>query len=517
MNKYAHETGHETKQSKERSDSIGPSNCDVESGSVIVTEKHRRHGDEALNFLKNHHDVSPLTAEDERKLVRKIDWKIMPLMWCCYCLQYLDKTLVNYAAVMGLYDDANITTSQFSNLALIFYVSYLALEFPHGYGMQRLPTAKYLGAAVILWGLVTALTCICKNYGALVATRVLLGCFESAVAPSLILITSMWYKKKEQPLRTGIWYLGVGTGTIIGSLISFGFQHYTSASFTSWQIMFLVVGLVTVAVGITVVIFLPDNPMSSKLTPVEKVWAIERLRENQTGIENTHFKWHQVRECFTDPQTWLLSLITISSNVPNGAVSSYQASLIKSFGFNSKTTALLQLPSGAVSIISILTATFLAGRFDQRGLNVVTLLIPGMIGGALMAFLPANNKVGKLLGNYLTNCIGASLPLLYSWVAANIAGHTKKVTMNAILLMSFCLGNIIGPLTFRQEDAPDFVPAKISIIVTCAVAAGLALLLRVYYTQQNKRRDARADLSQVAVEDFLDLTDRVNKNFRYKL
>lgn len=165
--------------------------------------------------------------------------------------------------------------------------------------MQKLPTAKYLGTAVILWGLVTALTCVCKNYGALVATRVLLGCFESAVAPSLILITSMWYKKKEQPLRTGIWYLGVGMGTIVGSLISFGFQHYYSPTFTSWQIMFLIVGLVTIAVGIAgrlirtfvshvliypVVLILPDNPMSSRLTPAEKVWAIERLRENQTGM-----------------------------------------------------------------------------------------------------------------------------------------------------------------------------------------------------------------------------------------
>ena len=110
---------------------------------------------------------------------------------------------------------------------------------------------KYLGTCVALWGLVTALTCVCKNYGALVATRVLLGCFESAVAPSLILITGMWYKKQEQPLRTGIRYLGVGTGTMIGALISFGFQHYYSPTFTSWQIMFLVVGLITVALGIT--------------------------------------------------------------------------------------------------------------------------------------------------------------------------------------------------------------------------------------------------------------------------
>lgn len=257
--------------------------------------------------------------------------------------------------------------------------------------------------------------------------------------------------------------------------------------------------------------------MSSRLTPEEKVWAIERLRENQTGIENTHFKFYQVLECFKDPQTWMLSLITISSNVPNGAVSSYQATLIKSFGFDSKTTALLQLPSGVVSIISILTATYLAGRFNQRGLNVVTLLIPGMLGGCLMAFLPGESKAGKLIGNYLTNCIGASLPLLYSWVAANYAGHTKKVTMNAILLMSFCLGNIIGPLTFRQEDQPDFIPAKITIIVTCAFAAVMALVLRAYYIWVNKKRGREVDHDHVENEEFLDLTDWENRRFRYRL
>lgn len=267
----------------------------------------------------------------------------------------------------------------------------------------------------------------------------------------------------------------------------------------------------------TVVLLLPDNPMSSRLTPAEKVWAIERLRENQTGIENTHFKFHQVIDCFKDPQTWMLSIITISSNVPNGAVSSYQATLIKSFGFNPKTTALLQLPSGAVSIISILIATYLAGRFNQRALNVVSLLVPGALGGCLMAFLPGESKAGKLIGNYLTNCIGASLPLLYSWVSANIAGHTKKVTMNAILLMSFCLGNIIGPLTFRQDDAPDFVPAKITIVVTCAFAAAMALVLRAYYMWENKKRDKEDDGRHMENEEFLDLTDRENRRFRYKL
>lgn len=93
---------------------------------------------------------------------------------------------MNYANVMGLREDTDITADQFSQLALVFYVTYLAFEFPTGYLMQRLPTAKYLGANVILWGLMTALVSTAKNWGGLVTLRVLLGCFEAAVAPALV-------------------------------------------------------------------------------------------------------------------------------------------------------------------------------------------------------------------------------------------------------------------------------------------------------------------------------------------
>lgn len=89
----------------------------------------------------------------------------------------------------------------------------------------------------------------------------------------------------------------------------------------------------------------------------------------------------------------------------------------------------------------------------------------------------------------MTNCIGASLPLLYSWVAANYAGHMKKVTINAVLLMSFCLGNIIGPETFQNKDTPDFIPAKITIVVTVGVAIVLTIILRFVYMMENRRRD----------------------------
>jgi hypothetical protein len=97
---------------------------------------------------------------------------------------------------------------------------------------------------------------------------------------------------------------------------------------------------------------------------------------------------------------------------------------------------------------------------NSRGPAIIVCVIPTLMGGALMAWLPANNKAGLLAGSFLTTTVGSSLPLMYSWASGNCkdlithyntslidvvdAGHTKKVTMNAITLMSFCVGNVIG-------------------------------------------------------------------------
>lgn len=277
------------------------------------------------------------------------------------------------------------------------------------------------------------------NWGGLVSLRVLLGTFEASVAPCLMLITTMWYKRSEQPSRVGWWYVGTGIGKMVGALTSFGFQHYAGTTFKSWQIMFLVWGLITIFWGVLVFLFLPNNPMTSRLTEVEKRWAVERLRANMTGVENKHWKWYQFYELLNDPQSWLLSLIVLLSDIPNGFISSYQATVISSFGFNSKETALLSIASGAIAVICTIGGSYLAGRFTMRGPVIIVLLALGFTGSCLMAFLPDDGSKGaRMVGNYLANTIGSSLPLMYSYAGANYAGHTKKTAASAMVLIMFC-------------------------------------------------------------------------------
>lgn len=155
-----------------------------------------------------------------------------------------------------------------------------------------------------------------------------------------------------------------------------------------------------------------------------------------------------------DPQVYLLFFITVAASVPNGAVGSFQSIIIKGFGYTDLQTALLQIPQGLVSVSSVLLATWSAGRWNARGLNIIFWsAIGGLLGGGLLAFLPADAKNGRLAGNYITHVVGAFLPCAYSFAACNFAvsflsfsrvassvlkyvqGHTKKVTINAIILI----------------------------------------------------------------------------------
>lgn len=113
-----------------------------------------------------------------------------------------DKTTISYAAVMGLRTDTHLVGQDYSNVAMMFYVGFLAAEFPTQYLAQRISRlGKYLGVNVMLWGIILSCMAACTSYAGLMVCRTLLGIFEAPVAPILVLIIAMWYKKEEQGRR----------------------------------------------------------------------------------------------------------------------------------------------------------------------------------------------------------------------------------------------------------------------------------------------------------------------------
>lgn len=219
-------------------------------------------------------------------------------------------TCPKYGAVMGLNKDLHLTGNQFSNVGTFFFVVLLVAEIPNGLILNKIPAAKWLGISVILWGVSTACTAAATDYHTLLTARLFLAIFEASMAPCLMLLTSQWYTKSEQAPRFAIFYTGLGAGQILGGIISFAFQHVNDLSFSSWRIMFVTLGCVTIIIGSMTVFYIPDTPMQAKfLSNAEKVALLNHVSINQTGIENHHFKIGQVWELILDPQIWLLMIM----------------------------------------------------------------------------------------------------------------------------------------------------------------------------------------------------------------
>ncbi|SPO01425.1 related to allantoate transport protein [Cephalotrichum gorgonifer] len=477
--------------------------------------------DAAWDFLDANRGVEDVHASEAelKRLRRKIDWHIVPIMFCCYTMQFLDKVILNYAAVMGIHAELKLQGNDFSNVATFLFVALLVFEIPNTYFLQKVPAAKWLGANVILWGVATACGAAATGYASLLVSRIFLGIFEATIAPSLMLISSQWYTKSEAAPRFSFWYLGLGLGQILGGAISYGFQHISpTAQLSGWRVMFVVLGCVTVCIGLWTFFLLPDTPMKAPwLSEREKVVLLKHVSVNQTGIQNRKFRWSEIAEALLDPQLYLLLLSVVLLSVSSGVVTTYSATLIRGIILNPKRAALMNMPSGAVSIFFTLFVGFAIRKQSNRWIWIIACIIPAIIGGALMSFLPSTNKAGVLAGIYLVNAVVAPLAVFYNWTAANFGGATKRAFAAAVLSGSFSIGNIIGPQTFQARDAPGYRPAKLAVMGTQAGCAFTTVCLFGYYYWQNKKRGAvnANEDEYLSQEAWAGMTDRQNKKFRY--
>jgi MFS family permease len=159
-----------------------------------------------VEFCRQHvlEQIMPDPYEYSRVL-RKVDWRVVPIMFACYFLQFLDKVVINYANIMGLQQDLGMKGNDFSMMATAFFIGFALAEIPQGYFLQKFPIARVLGLNMLCWAILVACTAAAQNYAQILAIRILLGCCEAIITPALVLMTSTWYSKRQAAPRYGVW------------------------------------------------------------------------------------------------------------------------------------------------------------------------------------------------------------------------------------------------------------------------------------------------------------------------
>ncbi|KAM5350747.1 hypothetical protein ACJ41O_007252 [Fusarium nematophilum] len=489
-------------------------------------------GKNQANFDLIDNEVAQYVAEtrveiDEatnKRLKKMIDKRILVVMVVTYFTQSLDRGTMSMASIMGIIEDTNLAPNQYSWFTTIMYLVVLVVEYPENYILQRIPIAKWLSINIILWGVVLALHAIASNFASLVVLRGLLGAFETVCQPAFVLLSSTWYKKEEQASTIVYWYMMNGLQQILGGLIAFAFSFVPKYSpIKSWQALFMTYGIATIFWGIFVFFWMPDSPMKAKCWSEEdKKLMVERVRENRTGVQNRIFRKEQIYHAISDPQVYAFALIQICTTLPAGGIGAYANILVKSFGFSTWETQLLQMPIGIVMLTVMLTSAWADRKFKQTILAMMIGLLPTIAGVVVLISQPFQHskRVGLLIAYYIIYSFWACSGLALSLVSRNVAGQTKKSAVIASNFVFWAVGNAIGPQCFRDKDAPRYFLA-LAIILGCFVFLEVVLIsLRTYYVWVNKSRDAKVASGEV-VDDvnfahaFEDIADNKNPHFRY--
>ncbi|KAH8698966.1 allantoate permease [Talaromyces proteolyticus] len=489
-------------------------------------------------------EAGPSDAAVVRRTLRKVDWRLMPLMFVTYMLNFMDKTILSSASVFGLIDDTHLVDQQYSWVSSIFYFGYFFWEYPTNILITRVPVAKYLAANTVFWGAVVALTAACVNYGGLLAVRFLLGVAEATITPAFMFITTTWYTRDEIPFRTGIWFAGNSIGGLVASLLAYGVGHIEHP-LHPWMWMFIILGVATFLWSFALFAFLPDSISNAKfLTPEEREIMTNRIIISGTGsTEKTTWRWDQTVECLIDPKTWHVFALAILTQIPNGGTQNFGNLVIKSFGFTSLQSTLINIPSSVISAATISLTGFLAGRYRQLNCILIVAVVALSVTGSAIIYARSHHvpKGAQLFGYFLLATGPSILPLVMSLVQANYKGVTKKMTMTAMMFIAYCAGNIAGPQFFKASEAPHYQTAFKAILICYIISAGLAISLRVYLQFANTRRDREEGINGSAgasgvvaggkiadvvetvqnvslqPEDYDDVTDWKTVGFRYRL
>ncbi|WRT70486.1 uncharacterized protein IL334_007484 [Kwoniella shivajii] len=243
----------------------------------------------------------------ERKIVRKADFVIMPIICTLYVLNYIDRQNLSAAKLQGILTDLNMTTQQFATAIAILFVGYLPFQIPSNLIVSSIPRpGLYICGACILWGTISACTAAVHSYATLLVVRVILGMAEAVFFPGVIYLMSAWYVKREFATRIGILYIGQQMGNAFGGLIAAGVLKLNGVhGIAGWRWLFIVEGVATIGIGGISALFLPEFPYNARmLKPIERdlaVWRIEKEAGAGEGSEDTG-TWAGFRAALKDPK-----------------------------------------------------------------------------------------------------------------------------------------------------------------------------------------------------------------------
>lgn len=443
------------------------------------------------------------TPEEERKLVRKLDFRVALTSCILFMALQVDRGNINQAVADDLLSDLNLDTNDYNLGNTLFLVAFLLAEIPMSLASKKIGPDRFVPLQIIAFSIVAASQFFMQNKAGFLICRVLLGWIEGSLIADLVVWLSYFYKSSELSIRLSWFWTTLSLVKIGTSLLAFGLLRMRGVEGRAgWRWLFLIEGLFTLCIGIAAFYLMVPSAVQTKNRLHPKGWFTDHevkivvnrvLRDDPSkGDMNNRqaISWNGFKSSIMDYDLWPIYIIGLMAYTTTCTVGPYLTITFKNIGFSTFNVNLLTIPAEAIHISLLLFITWLSERINERSLFSLIVPLWDLPLLAVMAWWDGTNT--NTWGTWALYTVLMGQPYIHaicvSWCSRNSNSLRSRSLSAAIYNMAVQLGNVYANNIYRKDDAPSYRRGNRDLFILTLALVPIFILTKWYYSWRNKSR-----------------------------
>jgi len=381
-------------------------------------------------------------ASFETKTYRKVDLRLLPFVFLCYILAYLDRVNVGFAKLQML-KDLSLSEAAFATGAGIFFIGYFFFEVPSNVLLKKFGARTWIARIMISWGVISACMIFVKGVWSFYGMRFLLGLAEAGFFPGIIFYLTLWYPSRLRSMRTAWFVAAIAVSGVIGNPVSGWIMDKLSGAMglAGWQWLFLMEGIPSVLVGFCVIYYLDSGIQEAKWLNAEE----KALLTSHLEAEDKHKTEHRLRDAFASGKVWVLCAIYFTLMIGLYGIAFWLPTIVKAFGVKGyfEVGLITAVPYG-VAVIGMMVLSHHSDQTGERRLHYVANVTAGAAGLVLSGVFAGSPILAIIFLSIGTLGVIGSMPLFWPLPSAFLAGTAAAAGIGIVNSIGN-LGGYVGP------------------------------------------------------------------------